>query len=87
MGVLLTIILIFFILGWVLRRLLPIILVRWVNKKMGNSSSSPRSASRPDGDVYVSKDNTNKGEKMVEKDMGEYVDFETIKQEGKNGDV
>lgn len=85
MGALLTIIFVFILLGWIFRRLLPVILVRWINKKMGNPMSS-KSSRRPEGQVYVSKDSTKNSEKIVEKDMGEYVSFETIKED-KNGNV
>lgn len=34
-----------------------------------------------EGEVYVSSVSSSEQEKLVEKDMGEYVDFETVKEE------
>jgi hypothetical protein len=43
---------------------------------------SGRKGSQRQGDVYVSSDTTSGNEKkIVESDMGEYVDFEQVKEE------
>ncbi len=75
MEFLLTIIVVFFLLGWVLRRLLPWLLLWWVNKKMG-VKPEPKKKTK-EGEVFVSKNV--KQEKIVNEDEGEYVDYEEIK--------
>ncbi len=48
---------------------------------MGTAKSQREQKSRRDGEVYISKVDENNSEKIVEKDMGEYVDYETIKED------
>lgn len=44
-------------------------------------TSSSEQYSDKEGEVYVSSVSSSEQEKLVEKDMGEYVDFETVKEE------
>lgn len=78
MGFLLAIliILLFFSL---LFRWLPRIMVYWLNHKMNNEQNSGRNRNRAkEGSVYISKDETANKEKIIDKNMGEYVDYEPV---------
>lgn len=44
-------------------------------------TSASEQYSDKEGEVYVSSVSSSEQEKLVEKDMGEYVDFETVKEE------
>jgi len=65
--------LVLFLLGLISRLLLQLFVKR-MGKRYGWNQSSQ---SRPEGDVTVNQ--THQQNKMVNKDIGEYVDFEEIK--------
>lgn len=78
------ILIIIFLFGWIFSRLAPYILVRWINKS-GNqaaSSSNRRYADKEEGDVYISR-KAKPEEKVMDRDMGEYVDYEEMKEDEK----
>lgn len=94
MEFILTLLLIIFIIPALIVRLLPYILKFWVNKKMKQASRNMETNDFKNkqkvGDVYVSSkivdEQDHKSEKIVTEDMGEYVEFETIKED-KDGDI
>lgn len=65
--------LIIFLLGYVFKLFARIFLKR-VQRKYGGGQSQKQQ--RPEGDVYVSK--TVQKEKVVDKDVGDYVDYEEV---------
>ncbi len=64
---------------WVLSRIMPILLARWVKKKFGAFGANPVAENErgKEGDVYI--DHVEKQEKVVDKNVGEYIDFEEEK--------
>jgi hypothetical protein len=81
MELFLTIILGIFLFFWVLSKILPFLLTRWVKKKFGafgagNNFNYEQERGR-EGDVHI--DHVGKQEKVVDKNVGEYVDFEEEK--------
>ena len=70
MEFLLTVILIFVFFGWLLRKLFPLFLAWYVKRKM-------RKCRQQEGKVTV--ETVQEQEKVIAKDMGEYVDFEEEK--------
>ena len=70
MEFLLTIIVIFIFLGWLLTRIFPLLLAWYVKRRM-------RKCRQQEGKVTVV--TVQEQEKVIEKDMGEYVDFEEEK--------
>lgn len=61
--------------------LVPIILVLWARRKLrANLRSVEKEERKRKQGVYISSDTSSK-EKIVEKDMGQYVDYETVKEE------
>ena len=101
MEFLLTIIVIFIFLGWLLARIFPLLLAWYVKRKMKKGGSSfgsfgpfyggfygnPATGANEREDVRKSKQQEGKvtvetvqeQEKVIAKDMGEYVDFEEEK--------
>ena len=77
-----AVLLIIFLLGWLLIKLSPWLLVRWVNKKSGASGvrGGRRYDARDEGDVYVSREDK-RDDKLVDRDMGEYVDYEELNED------
>lgn len=67
------------LISWVVVRL---IILRFVKRaKNTDYPQAGNDSRRKDGEVYVSRDETDDDKKVVEKDMGEYVDYETIKED------
>lgn len=75
--------------GWLLRKIIPYIIVRWINRQQKGGASTwgggfdknysdDTYRESSEGDIYVSGQNSTQNEKIVDKDMGEYVDFEPI---------
>ena len=81
----LTLIIIFIVVFWLLGKFLPRLLVWYMGRKFGANSTGTRGftggrAEEPvgrEGDVTVSK--IEEKEKVIEKEMGEYIDFEEEK--------
>lgn len=71
---LLTLLLIILFLFLVIR-LIPLFLAGFVRRKQNQKPKGK------EGDVYVSKNDAEQQEKVVEKHMGEYVDYEQVKEE------
>ncbi|HCX99478.1 MAG TPA: hypothetical protein DG754_04985 [Bacteroidales bacterium] len=65
--------LIIFLLGYVFRLFAGVFLKRFQNKYGGGQNQKQQ---RAEGDVYVSK--TAQKEKIVDKDVGDYVDYEEV---------
>lgn len=64
-----------------------IIILRFLSKSRNRQyPQQTQDNHRNEGDVYVSKDETSDDNKVVEKDMGEYVDYETVKDD-KDADI
>lgn len=76
--ILLTILLIFFLLFWIMVRFGPKILLAIIKRK---SNKANKEAKRKEGEVFVSGDGPQRPEKIVEKNVGEYVDYEHIKED------
>ena len=102
MEFLLTVIVIFIFLGWVLRKIFPLLLAWFIKRKMKNGGGSFGSfgpfysgfygnsgATEANEQEEVRRNKEQEGkvtvvtvdqkEKLIEKDMGEYVDFEEEK--------
>lgn len=84
MEVFITVIIVVFLFFWVLSRLLPFLIAFWVKKKMGqfghfgnSTPNDPEAERRREGDVFIN--NPGSKEKVVDKNVGEYVDFEEKK--------
>lgn len=61
--------------------LVPVMLVLWARRKLrANQRSVEKEERKRKQGVYISSDTSSK-EKVVEKDMGQYVDYETVKEE------
>ncbi len=61
--------------------LVPVMLVLWARRKLrANQRRMEKEERKRKEGVYISSDTSSK-EKVVEKDMGQYVDFETVKEE------
>lgn len=75
--ILLLILLFFLSLVWLLIRFVPLIISRVMNRNSGMNQREKRK----EGEVYVSSEDANAPDKVVEKNMGEYVDFEQVKEE------
>jgi hypothetical protein len=67
--------LVIIVLGYVFRFVARLYLKRFQNK-YNQSQNQPKQ--RPEGEVYVSK--TVKKEKVVDKDVGDYIDYEEVKE-------
>jgi hypothetical protein len=65
--------LIFFLLGYIARFILRLFLKR-LEKKFNNQAGGQQ---RPEGDVYVNKGRPK--DKMVDQNVGDYVDYEEVK--------
>ncbi len=78
-----TIVFILVIFFWALGKVLPYLLTRWVRKRFGQFGNTPGADAQDqqnkgkEGDVYV--EQIEKQEKFVDKNVGEYVDFEEKK--------
>lgn len=88
-----TFILIFFLIIWLLVRFAPYLLKWWIQKKIknygngfggtnfytnyNNSNTQNNSDNYREGEVYIK--NGPKEEKIVDKGVGEYVDYEETK--------
>ncbi len=70
MSFFLIIILSIFLIMWGLLRIIPLFIMRGHKGKK-----------RKEGEVFVSQDSNDRQEKIVDKGVGEYVDYETIKEE------
>ena len=77
-----AVLLIIFLLGWLLVKLSPWMLVRWVNKKSGTTGArgGRRYDAGDEGDVYISRKDK-RDDKLVDRDMGEYVDYEELDED------
>lgn len=81
----LIVLFVIFLLGWLFSRLAPWFLVRWVNKRGGVAPGSPGTGSskrynnREEGDVYISR-KSDPEEKVMDRGMGEYVDYEELNE-------
>lgn len=61
--------------------LVPVMLVLWARRKLrANQRSVEKEERKRKQGIYISSDTSSK-EKIVEKDMGQYVDYETVKEE------
>ncbi len=81
MGIFLSLLLIIFLFATLLFRVLPRILAYLIKRKMGGSGA-PQGRQKKEGEVYVSKD-AKPQEKVIDKNVGEYVDFEPVKEDTK----
>ena len=54
---------------------------REANRYQQGYSAGEHQTHKKEGEVYVSSPAPESQDKVVEKDMGEYVDFETVKEE------
>lgn len=81
MELLLTIVLFLWLFFWLLKRILPWLLMRWVQRRsrpFSGWSAPGRGNSAPqEGEVFVSGEGR-PGDKVIGKDMGEYVDFDEM---------
>ena len=77
-----AILLIILLLGWLLARLSPYLLVRWMKKNTSAPGAGRRSEQREEGDVFISR-KEQREDKVVDRDMGEYVDYEELDENGK----
>lgn len=81
MELLLTIVLFLWLFFWLLKRILPWLLVRWVQRRSspssGRTAAGRRGARSQEGEVFVSGEGR-PGDKVIGKDMGEYVDFDEV---------
>lgn len=83
-----TLLLIIFTVILVCWLIVRIVLMRFVSRNRNAQYPQARERrGRNDGDVYVSKDETDDDKKVVEKDMGEYVDYEPVKEDKKDGNI
>ena len=87
MEFILTFLIVIFVFGWLVRRLFPLLLTWYVKRKMQNGGASfggfgtgadyeseVRRSKEQEGRVTVTQ--VEQREKVIERDMGEYVDFE-----------
>lgn len=91
MEFLLSFIVIVALLGWILSKLLPFILARWIRKRTEDVNSgfdrfydnvaSDQNEKASEGDVYVSQSKDFGKDKIMDETMGEYVDFEQVKED------
>lgn len=74
----------FYLLRLVFRYLVPWLLARFIRKVAGNmqQQANQYTAPKPEGTVYV---NTEQAEKpKIDPEIGEYIDFEDIKESDKH---
>lgn len=78
MTFLLTILIIFLVFSLIFRYI-PYLLTWWLRRKVNKMNNQGQTRSRHDtneGEVYISKDK--KENKIIEKNVGEYVDYEPV---------
>ncbi|NCB18749.1 MAG: DUF4834 family protein [Bacteroidia bacterium] len=80
----LTFVIVFVVIIWIARRLFPFLLIRWVRKKMGGAADpfqratgQSRGERFKEGDVIIESGKSEK--KIVDDNIGEYIDFEETK--------
>ena len=84
----LTFILVLFLFFWLVTRFGPMLLAWWLKRRFGSFNGDGRGFSSDEnkykeGDTII--DNISKPQnKVVDKDMGEYVDFEEEKEDKKD---
>ncbi|MDR0295327.1 MAG: DUF4834 family protein [Prevotellaceae bacterium] len=76
MKVLLIILLSILVLQWLVKRLMPYLILRFVQRHVGKQFGSRPSAAKKEGKVYVNRTITT--EKKIDKNLGEYVEYEEI---------
>lgn len=76
---------IFFLVSSLVRILLSVVIrraqKREANRYQQGYSAGEHQTHKKEGEVYVSSPAPESQDKVVEKDMGEYVDFETVKED------
>lgn len=58
---------------------LPFLLTRYINKKTNNPFSQNTNNNKPEGSVFVENEPTTKKSSKSSSEVGDYVDFEEIK--------
>lgn len=77
MEFLLTIILVFVFSGWVLKKFLPLLLTWYIKRKMKSSNGGEKEFRQYKGDEgKVTVETLEEREKVIEDNVGEYIDFE-----------
>ena len=76
MKILLIILLIIIALQWLAKRLMPYLILRFVQRHTGKQFSAGYSAAKKEGKVQVNRTAT--AEKKIDKNLGEYVEYEEI---------
>lgn len=79
----LTFILVFILIVWLIGRFFPLLLAWWIKHKFGkitrdNRYSKQRESSYKEGDVIVEVEKKEK--KIVDSNVGEYIDYEETKK-------
>lgn len=75
-----TFLLFFFLFMWLLRRLFPLLLTWWIKRKVSNGSFgrepdyNQEQQKKQEGKVTITQ--VPKQEKVIDKEVGEYIDFE-----------
>ena len=81
MDIFITILIVLFLLGWLLAKMLPRILVWAFNRSMKKMAENARNyaenAENTEGEVIIKK---SREEKIVDDTIGEYIDFEETKE-------
>ncbi len=86
----LTFIIILFLFFWLVARFGPLLLAWWIKKKVGKFAKENRMYSQGDenyreGETIINNSNTSQN-KVVDRNVGEYVDYEETKEETKEKD-
>lgn len=71
MEIFLTVVILIIVFFWILSKALPFLLKAWIRRRFGHFEETPRGK---EGDVFV--EHSEKQEKVIDKNVGEYVDFE-----------
>jgi len=76
MRILLIILLIIIVLQWLAKRLMPYIILRFIQRHADKQFGAKSSTTKKEGKVYVNR--TSAAEKKIDKNLGEYVEYEEI---------
>jgi hypothetical protein len=86
MGGFFTFVIILFLLFWLIGRFGPILLAWWIKRNIGkfsgNRGNYPANENYKEGETIIN-NNIRKESKIVDKNIGEYVEFEETKEETK----
>jgi len=76
MKVLLIILLSILALQWLAKRLMPYLILRFIQRQTSRQFGAKDSSAKKEGRVYVKR--TTVTEKKIDKNLGEYVEYEEI---------